>query len=121
MTAAPLWRQVFDAVEGRVAATAESVMATERFADAATTTVRATAPVARLVPTSITPNPARAVAWVGGQLDRALHRTRNGVKVSPASTSPSSRPARGRSCGNATGPSSTATTARNAATPHRCY
>jgi poly[(R)-3-hydroxyalkanoate] polymerase subunit PhaC len=81
MTAAPLWRQLFDAVEQRVAASAEDIVASDRFADTVTTATRATAPAARLIPTGLAPDPGRAVAWVGGQIDRALHRTRNGVKV----------------------------------------
>ena len=81
MTATPLWRQLFDAVERRVAASAEGVVASDRFADTVTTATRATAPATRLIPTGLAPDPGRAVAWVGGQIDRALHRTRNGVKV----------------------------------------
>ena len=49
-TSTPLWRQAFDAVERRVAAGAEAMVATDRFADAAAAATRATAPVTRLVP-----------------------------------------------------------------------
>ena len=76
----PLWRQAFDAVERRVAAGAEAMVATDRFADVAASTARATAPMARLVPAPRTPSPQQTVAWVGGQIDRSLHRTRNAVR-----------------------------------------
>jgi len=79
MTSTPLWRRAFDAVEQRVAVRAEGIVATDRFADVVTAATRVGAPARRLLPTALTPD--RAATWIGAQLDRGLHRTRNGLKV----------------------------------------
>jgi polyhydroxyalkanoate synthase len=81
VTGTPRWKRAFDAVERQVAGRAEHTVGTDRFADAMTRAARVSAPATRLVPARLPVSPDRAAVWVGGQIDRALHRTRNGLKV----------------------------------------
>lgn len=81
MNSTPRWKKAFDAVERQVARRAEHAVASDRFADIMTTATRVTAPATRLIPVGLPRTPDRAAVWVGGQIDRALHRTRNGLKV----------------------------------------
>lgn len=78
---APLWKQVFDAVERPVGELSEQLTDSEFFADNMSRAVRSTAPFTRLLPGTVPQTPDEAVAWLGGQIDRGLHRTRNGLKV----------------------------------------
>lgn len=81
MPSPPLWRQAFDRVEQYVATNAEAAYQTEQFADVAATAARAGRPLTRLrLPSPLSGNPTGALEWVGGELDRGLHRVRNGVR-----------------------------------------
>ncbi|MGA9277505.1 alpha/beta fold hydrolase, partial [Ilumatobacter sp.] len=89
----PLWKQAFDAVERPVANLSEQVTHSEAFADNMARAVRSSSSATRRLPV-VPRTPDQIAGWLGKQLDRGLHRTRNGLKVltgfdaPPLATSP---------------------------------